>query len=177
MIITLIGFMGCGKSSVGKALAGKLGWDFSDSDSLVELGEQMKIPEIFSNYGEKRFRELEYMYIGKTIDRYDRGTAPGKHQGRNIIFSLGGGAPTYAPTARLIKERTFPIYLKCPVEELIENLRIDGTENRPVLAGHDLETRVRQLVAEREPVYSGCARMVIYPYSITPEIIRSIRFR
>ena len=80
MIFTLIGFMGCGKSSIGKHIAGKLGCDFADSDSLVEKGEGMTVTEIFSRYGEIGFREIEYRHIDRTVRSYG-GRTDGKKGG------------------------------------------------------------------------------------------------
>lgn len=164
MIFTLIGFMGCGKSSVGKCLAARLGWDFADSDALIQEGEKTSIPEIFASRGESGFREIEYRYISEEIGRYGPGSG-------HLLFSLGGGAPVYGPIYRLISERTFAIYLKCPEEELIDNLIIDGIGNRPMLSGGDLPSKVRSLLSEREPVYSCCARLTVHPYSLTPEML------
>lgn len=167
MIFTLIGFMGCGKSSVGKSLADALGWDFADSDALIEKGEKMKIPEIFSSLSETGFRKLEYSYISDMVSKY-------RKEGMNhLIFALGGGAPVYRPTAELISRQTCTIYFKCPVEELIDNLKTDGIENRPLLKGGDLESKVKGLLSKREAVYSECASMTVHPYSLTPEMLKS----
>ena len=177
MIFTLIGFMGCGKSSIGKHIAGKLGCDFADSDILVEKGEGMTVTEIFSRYGETGFREIEYRYIDRTVRSYG-GRADWKRDGdgkaKSLIFALGGGAVTYKATATLIKERTFPIYIKCSPEELIANLKEDGTAGRPMLAGYDLETRVRQLLSEREAAYGNCARLIVSPSGLEEAIVKGL---
>ncbi len=97
--ISLIGFMGSGKTSVGKVLAEKLNYDFIDLDYEIETGEGLAIPVIFKNYGENYFRKLEEKYLHKFLNR------------ERIVLSTGGGILTDEKNKRLLEENFFNIFL------------------------------------------------------------------
>lgn len=163
MVFSLIGFMGCGKSTIGRKLSEETGWPFYDLDSIIAEGESAGIPAIFERCGEAHFRELEYSYLKRFLDI---------HRQDNIILSLGGGTVISDKCRELTVRNTFPIYLKCPTDELVENLMIDGVENRPMFKGHDdIRSRVMELMGEREKIYEGCARITVHPYSLTAEML------
>lgn len=163
MKVALSGFMGCGKTSVGAALSRMTGLPFADLDEEICKGEGKSIPEIFSNSGESGFRSLEMKYLGTILS-----------EGGDAILSLGGGTLLDPGCAALIKEKTFCVYLKATAEELTENLRTDGIENRPLLQGKTpLSERVNTLLAEREPVYSGSADAIFEIDNLSYEEIAS----
>ena len=101
MILTLEGFMGSGKSSVGRELARRTGWDAYDLDALIVQRAGCSIAEIFRDKGEAWFRQLETSCLEEMIARYE---------GSDLILALGGGAPLL--NARLLHERTECVYLR-----------------------------------------------------------------
>ncbi|MBQ6086457.1 MAG: shikimate kinase [Bacteroidales bacterium] len=173
MIVSLTGFMGSGKSSVGKVLAEKLSCPFVDLDSLIETGEGRSIPEIFASGGEALFRSLELKYLDTLLDgaAAPQGLAVTKASPKcsplsvptapiDIVLALGGGTLTKEECAELVREKTFCVYLRASAETLVENLR-GSEEGRPMLAGGSLEDKVEELLAKRESLYEGTARAII----------------
>ena len=138
--VVLTGFMGTGKSSVGAALAEALGVDFIDTDVAIEA-EHGPIPQIFAEYGEGRFRELER----------DVAAAAASRQG--VVVATGGGL-MLDPTNREILSNAGRVFaLTADASEIID--RVGDTEGRPLLAGADPAARVTELLAERAPVYES----------------------
>lgn len=162
MIISLTGFMGCGKSRVGKSLAMMLHCPFVDLDAFIEEREGRKIPDIFGTDGETGFRRIEKLALGKIVEA-GHPDMPGAEN--LLILSLGGGTLTTPQCAGLVKDRTVCIYLKASVETLVHNLENDF-EGRPMLnpAGADtgkLRARIEQLMKQREQTYEDTARYII----------------
>ncbi len=138
----LIGFMGVGKTSLGKLLASKLGRPFIDLDEKIEHDIGITIPEIFANHGEKYFRELESAAVKEIVSR------------RNIVIATGGGTVGNAENLRMLKESSFMVCLTTAPEEIFRRTERKG--ERPVLDGGGekrLET-IKKLLAERQPFYS-----------------------
>ncbi len=164
MIVSLTGFMGSGKSSIGRVLAGRLGCPFFDLDSLIEEGEGRSIPDIFSSGGERLFRNLEIMYLSDFLDRTPRhcpsGPADKQAPPVTAVLALGGGTLTTAECAGMVEEKTFCIYLRASADTLVENLK-GAEEGRPMLSGENLRERVEDLMAKRKDIYEGAARAVI----------------
>ncbi|MGI6007645.1 MAG: shikimate kinase [Ruminococcus sp.] len=138
--IILIGFMGCGKTSVGKRLARSMGLPFVDMDDEIKKQAGMEITEIFKRYGERYFRELET----DVLRQMSRETQP-------MVISAGGGMPMEPENQRILAGMGTVILLEAAVETLVERLKNDNT--RPMLAGGDLRTRIETLQKERKPVY------------------------
>ena len=163
-IITLSGFMGSGKSTVGKIAASHLSFDFRDLDEIVETGCGMSIPDIFALHGEMHFREIEYTCLKETISEYNR-------NGKGLVLSLGGGTVIRKECAALIARETYCIYLKASVGTLVSNLRKD-TGHRPLLDGeHDPEKKIVSLMSSRKPIYESCCDKIICTDGKTPEEI------
>lgn len=161
MIFTLLGFMGCGKSTVGYELARGCGWPFHDLDSIIEASEGISISEMFTHYGEQWFRQAEYRHLRTLIE---------ESAGQDCIIALGGGTVTNPLCETLVTRYTFPIYLKCPLEEIVANLKADGVKNRPMFNGYgDIAQRTAQLMDVREPIYERCARVIAHPYSLSSD--------
>ena len=120
MKIFLIGFMGCGKSTLGKKLALKLGYTFVDIDKEIERMVNMSISEYFQKHGEEAFRELESSAL-KTINLPE-----------NSIIATGGGAPCFFDNLQWMNENGTTIYLSLSPKALAKRLEND-TEQRPVL--------------------------------------------
>ena len=142
--IFLMGFMGSGKTTIGKKLARKIKFDFFDLDEVIELSQQKTIAQLFEEIGEERFREIEREAL---IDI-------GKNQ--NCVISLGGGTPCFYNNMDLIKELGTSVYLKLDMPILVGRLR-NTKGNRPLLAklNHKgISKFVREKLIEREPYYS-----------------------
>ena len=154
MLIALTGFMGSGKSTVGRLVADALGCPFWDLDRLIEKKAGRDIPAIFAADGEKGFRRLEKQVLEQTVAKYAEGTA---------VLALGGGTVTVPGAPALLQEKTLCIYLKATLETLQE--RLEGqTEGRP-LAGEGLAERL----AARLPLYETAAHIVLETDGLTPE--------
>ncbi len=140
--IYLIGFMGAGKSTVGRDLAARLGRPFCDTDELIEKRAGLTIPEIFDALGEDGFRRLEAEVIKEVAEE------------EGLVVALGGGAPLQDGNWHRLKESGITVYLKEEPEAL--HARLAKNEGRPLLAGYAGEERlrrIRELLAFREPRY------------------------
>ncbi len=153
-MITLTGFMGSGKTTVGKVLADFLGCPFMDLDDLIVKKAGKSIPEIFAQDGESAFRQLEARLLRQTVEKYTENT---------VVLALGGGAVTAPASAALLHEKSVCIYLRATLETLLA--RLEGeTAGRP-LADASLADRL----AAREPLYEETAHVVIDTDGLTPE--------
>ena len=149
MSLILEGFMGSGKSAVGRRLSARLGLDFIDTDAEIERRQGCAIAEIFSDCGEEAFRQMETSMLYGLLLSESR-----------AVISLGGGTPMRAVNREIIKRLGRVVYLKAPAKTLISRLE-RGAEKRPMLAGHDLGDRVRELLNDREETYISLADDVI----------------
>lgn len=145
--IVLIGFMGSGKTTVGKKLAVRMGYSFLDTDQYIEEQAKMKISDIFARQGEAAFRSLEDCML-KKIAGMDR-----------TVVSTGGGIPMREENRALLKKIGTVIYLEASEETLWK--RLAGDHTRPLLAGADPRGKIHALLSEREPVYRRAADQVI----------------
>lgn len=145
--IILIGFMGSGKSSVGKVLAEKLQRDFIDMDDEIEGMANKTINDIFAEYGEEHFRELETSYLEKIAMQ------------KNKVIATGGGVVLKEENIELLKKIGTVVFLSTPLEKLIKNLT-DDTQ-RPLLNVKDKEEVVGNLLKKREEIYFNAASMII----------------
>ena len=153
-MITLTGFMGSGKTTVGKVLADFLGCPFMDLDDLIVKKAGKSIPEIFAQDGEPAFRQLEARLLRQTVEKYTENT---------VVLALGGGAVTAPASASLLHEKTVCIYLRATLETL--RARLEGeTASRP-LADASLADRL----AAREPLYEETAHVIIDTDGLTPD--------
>lgn len=139
--VILTGFMGTGKTSLGKLLATKLGRPFIDIDKKIEYETQMSIPKIFEQYGEAHFRELEKKAVKELSQR------------RGLVIATGGGTIKDEENIRLLKNSGVMICLTTEPEEILNRTARRG--ERPVLDGggdERLET-IKRLLAERKQYY------------------------
>lgn len=139
-----MGYMGSGKSSVGRLLARKLGWEFIDLDRQIERKERRTIPEIFENSGEEWFRELEHQVLVDTLD----GTT-------DRIIACGGGTVTHEDSRRRLRE-VATVFLEEDVGVLYERTR---GSRRPLRAGGPEE--FEQRYSERFQHYREVADLTI----------------
>ncbi|MDF2801775.1 MAG: shikimate dehydrogenase [Anaerocolumna sp.] len=146
--IILIGFMGCGKTSVGKELAKAFECDFYDTDALIVSKKGQSISDIFAVHGESYFRNLETNLIKDLIDQIS-----------NAVISVGGGLPIQPGNAELLQRLGTVIYLKTSRESIKERLLSDTT--RPLLKNAEGESRLDELYTYREPIYQSASDLVI----------------
>ncbi|WP_017259592.1 shikimate kinase [Pedobacter arcticus] len=142
--IFLIGFMGCGKSKLGKAIAAKLDLPFLDLDDLVEAKNQMSIPEIFAAFGEQGFREREKQTLQEAAIAND------------AIIATGGGAPCFFDNMDWMNKNGITIFIDPPVEILAERL-INARVERPLIKGKSFEELmvfIENKLEERKPFYN-----------------------
>jgi shikimate kinase len=141
--VFLIGFMGAGKTSVGQALARKLGWSFRDLDRMIEARKQKTVAEIFAALGEAGFRAVESAVLTELLQE---GGSP-----KDLVVALGGG--TFAQAANrdaLLKANAMTVLLEAPLDELQHRCANDSTV-RPLALQ---EARFAELFQQRQPVYS-----------------------
>lgn len=146
--IILIGFMGCGKSSVGIKLSYRLKRTLIDTDKWIENKEKTTISEIFATKGEAAFRRMETDCLKELIKTADK-----------QIISVGGGLPVKEENHELLKRLGKVIYLKISPEAVYERLKDDTT--RPLLQVEDPIARIRELLVYRGPIYEKCADSII----------------
>lgn len=155
MIITLTGFMGCGKTSTGRALGALLSWDVIDLDAAVENRAGKTVAEIFAQEGENAFRALEKELLAQILSRKDE----------NTILALGGGTVKDKDNLDLIKRSSECIYLRASASSLAEWLSEEMAEkSRPLLSrsgGVSLESHIASMLEEREPYYLAAADEIV----------------
>lgn len=144
-IVALTGFMGCGKSTVGRELAARLGWAFVDLDAVIEAREQRPIREIFRVSGESAFRAAEHSALRTLLEECDRAT----------VLALGGGGFVQTNNVDLLRQRAVQtVFLEAPVEELLSRCGIANEaspDNIRPLANHP--DAFRNLYEQRLPFY------------------------
>lgn len=148
--IILIGYMGAGKTTIGRTLARNLGLEFYDLDWYVENRYRKRIPEIFAERGEEGFREMERTMLHEAAEFED------------IVLSCGGGTPCFFDNMDFMNQRGETFYLKASPEVLQQHLRM-GKSKRPLLEGKSpeaLEAYIRDSLAQREPFYSRAKHIV-----------------
>lgn len=142
----LVGLMGAGKTSLGKVLARKLGFAFVDSDHEIENQTGVRIADIFEIEGEAAFRAREHKALAQLINQ------------PNMVLATGGGIVLLPENRVLLKAHRPVIYLRALPEKLWERTRHDRT--RPLLQTADPKAKLRQLYAERDPLYREVATHV-----------------
>jgi len=142
-LVCLTGFMGSGKSTTGRLLAGQLGWMHVDLDRRIMEAAGSSIPEIFARGGEPEFRRMESEQLARII-------AEAGASEKSRVISLGGGTITQPQNLALLREHgAILIWLHCPIEELLR--RCAQITDRPLFRD---EASFRRLYEERLPTYS-----------------------
>jgi shikimate kinase len=159
--IVLTGFMGAGKTTVGALLAERLGWDFFDSDFLVEARAAMTVADIFEKRGEAAFRELEAEVVREAGE-------PGSEE--QFVLALGGGALEMAATRDLLASLTdtLVVFLDAPLETMIARCAAyEEGPVRPVLADR---VRLAERWSQRLPWYRQ-AHLTVETSEVSPEAV------
>jgi shikimate kinase len=163
MKIFLIGFMGSGKTYLGKQLASKLGFLFVDVDSIIENTEGVTIAQLFDNQGETHFRKIESERL-QGLGKWDE-----------VIISTGGGAPCFHENMEWMNAHGITVYLKTDPNLLLNRLKSE-TESRPLLRGKtdaELLEFIKNKVRERTPFYEK-AKIIVEQNEDGEEIIFEI---
>lgn len=145
--IVLMGFMGAGKTTVGKKLAEALSCEFIDTDEQIEKEQKRKISDIFEKDGEEAFRDMETELLKRLKEREG-----------SFVLSIGGGMPVREENRALLQSIGMVVYLNTSKEEIIR--RVSGNSNRPLLQGGALEEKVTALMKARENIYRETAHVV-----------------
>ena len=139
--VYLVGFMGSGKSTVGRLLGEELGWRFVDLDDDIEAREQMAIAEIFSQRGEPEFRRIEHQCLAARVEEV-KNVKP-------LVLALGGGAFVQEENRTLIQKAGISVWLDCPFALL--DRRVAGFSHRPLAKD---PAAFRKLFEERREIYA-----------------------
>jgi shikimate kinase len=163
--IALVGFMGAGKSSVGRALATRLGKAFVETDALVELEAGMSVAEVFATHGEAHFRELESSVIRQAVGRVD------------CVIACGGGAVLREENVTALRGSAVLVYLEVSAQSVLQ--RVDPRSGvRPLLSGPDRAQKAEELLARRRPVYESVADITVSTDGLAlDEVVRLIEER
>ena len=167
MKIVLLGYMGSGKSTIGRLLSKVIRIPFIDLDDYIKEKEQMSIKSIFKNKGEIYFRVIENKYLKEFISKND-----------NYILSLGGGTPCYANNMEVLKnENVLSIYLKANISTLVKRL-IKNRFKRPLIANLNLETIpdfIGKHLFERQFYYEQSKFKIVTDNKSKKEIVNEIQ--
>lgn len=157
----LAGFMGCGKTTVGRLLADELGWNFIDVDDEIEGEQQQTIARIFAEQGEAAFRELESRAIRARVAAIEAGDP--------TVVALGGGALVSQPNWELIERNGITIWLDCPLNLIRSRITDDGV--RPLTQD---PLRFERLFEQRRPQYARAHFSIDAGAGDPAAIVRSI---
>lgn len=146
--LILIGFMGAGKTSVGRKLAELCRRPLEDTDHLIEKKQQMTISQIFAEHGEAAFRQMETEVLEEL-----------KAKEAGVILSSGGGLPLRVQNRALLKEAGLVIYLRTSPDTVLKRLAHDTS--RPLLQGEHVQEKVHQMMKEREDCYLDACHEVV----------------
>jgi shikimate kinase len=141
-LLALTGFMGSGKTTIGRLLARQLGWHPVDLDDRIAATSGLRVPEIFAQLGEAAFREMEQTELAQALGEACAGQRP-------TVLSTGGGTITRAANLALMRQSgSVILWLRCPMENLFH--RCAQITNRPLFRD---EASFRELYAQRLPFY------------------------
>ncbi len=157
----LVGFMACGKTTVGISLADELGWSFADIDTEIETREGKTIAQIFRERGEAAFRDLETELIRKRVSRIEAGNP--------CVVAPGGGAFAQSRNWELIENNGVTVWLDCPFEILCK--RLDNDTTRPLAVNRSY---IERLFQDRRPLYSRADFSIAIDTDNASETVRKI---
>lgn len=148
--IYIVGFMGSGKTTVGRMLADEIGWRFGDLDEDIEHAQRKSVTEIFSTLGEEEFRKVEFDALQRRVRSIMRGTP--------TVLALGGGAFVRQETIKLLQENGITVWIDTAYD--VMRKRVQGCEHRPL--ARDME-RFERLYRERREFYAQAEFKVTVP--------------
>jgi shikimate kinase len=158
--IYLVGFMACGKTTVGRMLADELGWHFNDLDHDIEVEHKMKISDIFDTLGEEAFRDMESSVIERRVRAVERG--------RPTVLALGGGAFMRESNYQMLSEHGVTIWIDCALDIITD--RVSQSTHRPL--ARDAE-KMKTLYEDRRDAYAR-AEFRVETRGDSAEVVRHI---
>ena len=161
--LALIGFMGTGKTSVGRLLAEQLRFEFLDTDELIQSRTGRTINDIFAQDGEPAFRELERQVVDELATR------------QQTVISTGGGLPTQPENLTKLKQHALVVCLWTAPEKIWE--RVKNQSHRPLLHAADPQQKIRDLLAARAPFYREADVLVNTDQRSAREVAQQIAFQ
>jgi len=158
--IALVGFMGSGKTTVGRLLADRLGWQFIDTDAIIEQEAGCGIPTLFQGEGEAAFRDRETRAVCAAC------------AGANRVIATGGGAVLRQENVAALRDFCFVVWLTARPEVVVERTKAQAAA-RPLLArgADDLLTHVLTMLGTRGPCYQRAAHLIVDTSDRTPEAV------
>jgi shikimate kinase len=160
MVITLIGYRCCGKSSVAPRLARQLGWASVDTDEVIERRAGCSIREIFEREGEAGFRRMESEVLSEVLAQ------------TNLVVASGGGAVLSEANRQMMKSAGPVVWLQVSAARLVSRLAgARSADRRPSLTGKPIAEEVTEVLAVREPLYRECASLIINADRERPQAI------
>ncbi len=156
----LVGFMGTGKTTVGRAVAHQLGYALLDSDHEIERQQGRTIAEIFAKDGEAAFRVMERAFV------------EGGHAATDTVVACGGGLVVQPGMLELVKTKGVVICLHASVETILR--RTQGNKNRPLLDVENPMERIRALYAAREPIYNKAGSIILTDGRTLADIVQHV---
>lgn len=147
--IILIGYMGCGKTTLGKKISYRERIAMLDTDKMIEQRQKKTISEIFDEDGEPAFRQMETECLKEIMEYSDR-----------YVVSVGGGLPMKEENRELMKKLGTVVYLKARPETIYGRLKNDTT--RPLLRGDDPQGKIRTMIETRNPAYEDAADYIVH---------------
>jgi shikimate kinase len=161
MIISLTGYRGTGKTTVGAILAAQLGYEYVDADDEVQRRAGRTIAEIFAEKGERAFRRLESDVVLDLVRR-DR-----------VVLALGGGALLQVENREAIKRAGPVVWLRASAETIHQRLAADprNPSQRPNLTPEGGLSEIRHVLEERTPIYADCASLILDTENMTPQAV------
>lgn len=147
--IILVGFMGCGKSTIGRVISQQLNYPLIDTDHLIVERAGMPIAQIFKEKGEDHFRSLETALLEQLTE---------SDVSRQVI-STGGGLPLRPENRRLLNKLGYVVWLQASVDCILE--RTKSSNHRPLLKTPDPRKTIEKMLKDREAIYADCADLVI----------------
>ena len=162
-LVFLIGYMGCGKSTLGRRLARRLRVPFVDTDSRVEEREGASVADLFRYEGERRFREIEREVLDASIAEYP-----------SAVISTGGGLPVWGDNMARMNAAGHTVYLRRSAENIASRLSPYGRRKRPGLNDEELVAFMTQDMAAREPFYARAKLIVECEGCSDDEIVERI---
>jgi len=149
MNIILIGFMGCGKSTIGVRLSYRMKQPYLDTDKYIEKMQEKTITEIFAEQGEAAFRQIETDTLSEMLSK------PVKDH----VIATGGGMPVKEENRKLLGELGVVVWLRVKPETVVERLKGDTT--RPLLQTEDPQARIAELMGARAQAYENCSDIIV----------------
>lgn len=166
MKIFLVGYMGCGKSSLGRKVAKAGGMRFVDMDSIIEQREGASVNDIFRYEGEEYFRQLERAIIDELTQSDE-----------DLVISTGGGVPTWQDNMQRINQIGKSVYLRRTAQQIASRLSPHGRQKRPKLRGlndEELVAFMTENMAQREPYYALASHCVDCASLSDEELVENI---